>query len=381
MPDAALISHRAALVNVKLPGSNRVPGLQAGAEIVAAVGGVTTEQRATRQDALDRRLAEQTKTPDQRFGASVLHLLRARQVPDLSALPGVCQAPAPAGKKKARTTVQVALDTSAEQLGCGSLRALLIPDVASKIDGLLWRSDNCDLGAGMNPRAFGDIDPTTLQVSCDVMPQRALLSAGAASPSLQDIQSTIGKSKVTLARTFVELEASSKMLHILGSGHAVTASWRNFVARSNNEHRTLQLCKARTPRCQLLVQASVQHWCKLKHARFVNQQCGSCSPASAPDFESLWEKIAAGEPRESPLPSQHLAPLDVPVPSPRPGPAPRAPPGAAPAPAPPLSAAVANLNCSATKVATFKELGLMVRNVITRGVAAGHPLPKNDRGG
>jgi hypothetical protein len=53
-PDAALIRHRTTLVNSKLPGLNRVPTLQAGAEIVAALGGLVTEQRATRQDAREQ---------------------------------------------------------------------------------------------------------------------------------------------------------------------------------------------------------------------------------------------------------------------------------------------------------------------------------------
>ena len=41
---------------------------------------------------------------------------------------------------------------------------------------------------------------------------------------------------------------------------------------------------------------------------------------------------------------------------------------------------VVNLNYNATKFASFKELGLMVRDVITRAETAGHPPPKNDRG-
>jgi hypothetical protein len=64
-PDVALIRHRTALINVKLPGLNRVPTLQAGTEIVAAIGTLVTEQRATRQDVLNRRLEDQTKTPEQ----------------------------------------------------------------------------------------------------------------------------------------------------------------------------------------------------------------------------------------------------------------------------------------------------------------------------
>ena len=390
VPDAALIMHRTNLINAKLPGLNRVPTLQAGTEIVAAIGGIITEQRATRQDALDRRLEEQTKTPDQYFGASVLHLLRMCQVPDSSTLPGVYHSLALAGKKKARLTMQMALDISAEELGYGGLRILLSPDVASKIDGLLWRSNHYDLGVGINPCTFGDIDPASLQVNCDVIRQYDLLNAGAASPSLQDIQSIIGKSKVTLARTFVELEASCKMFHIflhtfLGAGHAVTLSWRNFVSRSNNEYRTLQFYEARTPRHQLLVPALVQNWCKLKFAYYVNQQWNSYAAVSAPDFESLWEKIATGEPWESPLPPQYLAPLpELPSPSqsaPRPGPAPRTPAAPGNSPPPPVSAAVANLNYNSAKFTSFKDLGLMVRDVITRAAAAGHPLPKNDRGG
>ena len=314
VPDVALITHRTTLINVKLPGLNRVPTLQAGTEIVAALGGIINEQRATRQDALDRRLEEQTKTPDQYYGPSIVHVLRMCQVPDSASLPDVYHALAQGGRKKARLTMQLALDTAAEGLGYGSLRILLTLDVASKIDNLLWRNHLADLTVGINPFTFGDIDPDSIQASCDVIRQYDLLNAGAASPSLQDIQSIIGgKSKVSLARTFVELEASFKMFHIYlytfyGPTHAVTENWRTFVARSNNEYRTLQFYQARTTRHQLLVPAMVQHWCKLKYAYYLDSQWISNSAVLPPDFGALWEKIATGEQWESALPAQYLTP-------------------------------------------------------------------------
>jgi hypothetical protein len=221
VPDVALIRHRTTLINSKLPGLNRAPALQAGAEIVAALGGLVTEQRATRQDAVNRRVKEQTKTPDSYYGPSVLHLLRTCQAPDSVSLPPVCQAIAQGGRKKARLTMQMTLDEASEDLGCGNLKILLSPDVASKIDGLLLKSSHSDLGVGVNPCTFGDTNPESLQVNnCDV-------NTGSAAPSLSDLQSIIGKSKVTLARTFVELEASLKMLNIYlhafyGAGHPIT---------------------------------------------------------------------------------------------------------------------------------------------------------------
>jgi hypothetical protein len=227
VPDAALIRHRTTLINSKLPGLNRAPTLQAGTEIVAALGGLVTKQRATRQDAVNRRVEEQTKTPDSHYGPSVSHLLRMCQAPDSVSLPPVHQAIAQGGRKKARLTMQMALDEASEDLGCGNLKILLSPDVASKIDGLLWKSSHSDLGVGVNPCTFGDADPESLQVNCDVMRQYDLLNTGSAAPSLSDLQSIIGKSKATLARTFVGLEASLKMLNIYlhtfyGAGHPIT---------------------------------------------------------------------------------------------------------------------------------------------------------------
>jgi len=397
VPDASLIMHRNALISIKLPGLNRTPTLQAGTEVVAAIGGLITEQRATRQDALDRRTEDQNKTPDQYFGASVIHVLRMCRATSSESLPPVYLGLAQGGRKKARLTMQLHLDISAEELGYGSLRILLSPDIASKIDGLLWRNSPSDLGVGLNPCTFGDCDPASLQGNCDVIRQYDLLNAGAASPSLQDIQAIIGKSKANLARTLVELEAASKMFHIFlhtfyGPLHAVTASWRNFVTRSSNEYRSLQYYEAKTPRHQLLVPALVQHWCKLKFAYYVDQQWITDSTVSPPDFEALWEKIATGEPWESPLPAQYLAPLPVPTPArpggpnPSPSPAPVRPlparptPGTPSTPAGPTSAVVTNGNYNATKFSSYKDLGLMVREVIARAEASGNPLPKNDRG-
>jgi hypothetical protein len=390
VPDVALITHRTALINAKLPGLNRTPTLQASTEVVAAIGGLVTEQRATRQDALDRRLEEQTKTPDQYFGPSVQILHKLCRVPDSASLPQVYHDLAQNGKKKARLTMQLALDESAQHLAYGTLRIVLTPDVASKIDGLMWRSSHTDLGVGINPCTFGDSDPESSQVNSDVIRQYDLLNDGGASPSLQDIQSLIGKSKATLARTFVELEASTKMFHIYlhtfyGPDHPVTASWRTFVARSNNEYRSLQYYIARTPRHQFLVPALVQHWCKLKFAYYVEQQWNSYNAITVPDFEALWEKIATGEQWESPLPTQYLAPLPAQHPVPGgPSPPPQQPGPNRPSPGPTApgggSTSVANLNYNSTKFASFKDLGLMVRDVILRAAASGHPLPKNDRG-
>jgi hypothetical protein len=123
--------------------------------------------------------------------------------------------------------MQMALDEASEDLGHGNLKILLSPDVASKIDGLLWKSSHSDLGVGINPFTFGDTDPESLQVNCDVIRQYDLLDTGSAAPSLSDLQSIIGKSKATLARTFVGLEASLKMLNIYlhtfyGAGHPIT---------------------------------------------------------------------------------------------------------------------------------------------------------------
>jgi hypothetical protein len=394
VPDAALITHRTNIINLKLPGLNRVPTLQAGTEIVAALGGLVEEQRATRQEALQRRLTDSVKTVDDYYGASVIHLLRMCQVPDSGSLPDVYQALAQAGKKKARLTMQLALDESAELLGYGSLRVLLTPDVCSKIDQLLWRSHHSDLSVGVNPCTFGDIDPDSVQASSDLIRQYDLLNSGVASPSLQDLQSLIGKSKVALARNFVDLEAALKMFHIYlhtfyGPAHVITENWREFVSRSSNEYRTLQYYQAKTPRHHLLVPAMVQHWCKMKYAYFVDIQWSSNAPVAVPDFGALWEKIQTGEQWEIPLPAHYLQPLpllDLPPSVPNgpylsPGTAGRRPPtGGLPTPATTTAASVVNLNYNGRKFQVFKDLGLMVKEVMARAVAAGHAIPKNDRG-
>jgi hypothetical protein len=301
------------------------------------------------------------------------------------------------GKKKARLSMQLALDEASEELGYGNLRILLSPDTASKIDGLLWKSSRTDLGVGINPCTFNDGDPDSVQLSTDIIRQYDMLNAGAAAPSLSDLQSIIGKSKVTLARSFVELDASLKMFHIYlhtfyGPVHQVTTSWRDFVARAINEYRTLEHYQALTAGHRLLVPALVQHWCKLKFGYFVDQQWNSATAVTAPDFEALWMKIATGEQWESPLPALHLSPspqvgaptpggLGAPLVPGAPGNIPVNVPGNVPGNADtPASSAVINLQYNATKFAGFKALGLMIRDVISRAAAAGKPLPKNDRG-
>jgi hypothetical protein len=91
LADAVLVQHRTELIAHKLPGLNRTPVLAAGQQAAQSLGELVAEQRAARQDQLDRHTNSTLKTIEEYFGASTHTLLRICQVTNSAALPPVYQ--------------------------------------------------------------------------------------------------------------------------------------------------------------------------------------------------------------------------------------------------------------------------------------------------
>jgi hypothetical protein len=88
LADTVLVQHCTELIAHKLPGLNRTPVLAAGQQAAQSLGElVVAEQRAARQDQLDRHLNSTLKTIEEYFGASTHTLLRICQVANSTALP------------------------------------------------------------------------------------------------------------------------------------------------------------------------------------------------------------------------------------------------------------------------------------------------------
>jgi hypothetical protein len=199
MADASLIQHRTDLIQVKLPGLNMMPELRGAQNIASGLGELVQEQHIARNEAAQRAIDAQVKTPDDYFGPSVLNLIRICQVATTVQLPLVYHALAQGGRKKARLIMQLALDETAEQLGYGNLRITLTPDVSAKIDQLQWRNHPRDLSIGLNPFSFGDTNPDVIKSKQDLIRQYDLMAHGTAAPSLEDIQTITATNKVSLA--------------------------------------------------------------------------------------------------------------------------------------------------------------------------------------
>jgi hypothetical protein len=392
--DAPLIRHRTELIQAKLPGLNMTPEIQGAMNIASGLGELVQEQRVARNEAAQRSLDAQVKTPEDYFGPSVLNLIRVCQVATAAQLPPVYQAIAQGGRKKARLTMQLALDETAEQLGYGNLRITLTPDVSSKIDQLQWRNHPRDLSIGLNPFSFGDTNPDIIESKQDLIRQYDLMAQGNAAPSLEDIRTITATNKVSMAHNWTELEASRKMFHtwlhtFLGAEHVVTEEWHRALKKGSNHYATLAYYQPKTARHELLTPAMMQHWDKMQWAYFLDQQWTNNNPEPTPPFCELYKLISTGAPWESPLPEQYLSPAPTftspreraPSSTPSAGtPAPAAI-GGGPAPrAPPVNSTVLNPDYKASLFETYKNRGLVVREVIQRAVEAGRPIPKNDRG-
>jgi hypothetical protein len=117
--DAVLVQHRTELIAHKLPGLNRTPVLAAGQQVAQSLGELVAEQRAARQDQLERHMNSTLMTIEEYFGVSTHTLLRICQVINSTALPPVYQTMADYGKKKERITMQRAIDDMMNQMGLG----------------------------------------------------------------------------------------------------------------------------------------------------------------------------------------------------------------------------------------------------------------------
>jgi hypothetical protein len=391
MADASLIRHRTDLIQAKLPGLNMTPELHGAQNIASGLGELVQEQRIARNEATQRALDAQVKTPEDYFGPSVLNLVRICQVATSTQLPPVYHALALGGRKKARLTMQLALDETAEQLGYGNLRITLTPDVSAKIDQLQWRNHPRDLSIGVNPFSFGDTNPDVIESKQDLIRQYDLMAQGTAAPSLEDIRTITATNKVSLAHNWTELDASRKMFHtwlhcFLGAEHAVTEEWSRALRKGSNHYATLAFYRPKTARHELLTPAMMQQWDKLQWAYFLDQQWTNNNPEPAPPFCDLYRLISTGAPWESPLPEQYLSSGPT-FTSPREGRAPpSSTPSGAPAPegagprAPPVNSTVINPDYKANLFEIYKNRGLIIRDVIQRAVTAGNPIPKNDQG-
>jgi hypothetical protein len=130
---------------------NRTPVLAAGQQVAKSLGELVAEQRAARQDQLDRHINSTLKTIKEYFGASTHTLLRICQVIDSTASPTVYQTVANYGKKKERITMQRAIDDMMNQMGLGQLHFIVTADLATKLSSLMWKAHPEDLSLGIHP--------------------------------------------------------------------------------------------------------------------------------------------------------------------------------------------------------------------------------------
>jgi hypothetical protein len=113
--------------------------------VAKSLGELVAEQRAARQDVLDRHNNSTLKTIEEYFGASTHTLLRVCQVQNSATLPPVYQTMADYGKKKERITMQRAIDGMMNQMELAQLHFVVTTDMATKLSTLMWKAHPEDL--------------------------------------------------------------------------------------------------------------------------------------------------------------------------------------------------------------------------------------------
>jgi hypothetical protein len=411
LSDTSLIQHRTELIAHKLPGLNSTPTLAAGQQVAQSLGLLVAEQRAARQDLVDRHAASAIKTIEEYFGASTHTLLCVCQVANSSLLPPVYQTMADYGKKKERITMQRAVDDMMSQMGLSQLHFVVTADLANKLSSLMWKSHPEDLSQGIHPFCVGETSPDAIAALQELARKYDLISSDGAAPSLLDARELVGGGKASIPRNLISLDAQNQLFLVLlrvflGTTHLVTQAWEGHTVATQQQLLNLQFYTPRTPRHQLLLPALIQRWCQLRFSYWLERQWNSMNDIAPPDWSELWMHITLKTDWESPLPERHLAPLASTL---------RNPPGSvgsgtstqmsaltgtttsstASAAASPADAAAAPATPTASNFdsgviaknvpylevyAPFRATGKRIRPVIKAAIEAGNHLPKNARG-
>jgi hypothetical protein len=318
LADALLVQHRTELIAHKLPGLNRTPVLAAGQQVAQSLGELVAEQRAARQDVLDRHNNSTLKTIEEYFGASTHTLLRVCQVPSSAALPPVYQTMADYGKKKERITMQRAIDDMMNQMGLAQLHFVVTADLATKLSTLMWKAHPEDLSLGIHPFCVGETSPDAIAQLQELARKYDLISSDGASPSLTDAQELVGIGKASIPSNLIALDAQNQLFLVLlrvflGTEHAITVAWEVHTTTTQQRLLHLQFYSPRTARHQLLLPGLIQRWCQLRFSYWIERQWGSMNDIAAPGWDELWMHITLKTDWESPLPERYLSPLNAQV--------------------------------------------------------------------
>jgi hypothetical protein len=286
--------------------------------VAKSLGELVAEQRAARQDVLDRHNNSTLKTIEEYFGASTHTLLRVCQVQNSATLPPVYQTMADYGKKKERITMQRAIDDMMNQMGLAQLHFVVTADLATKPSTLMWKAHSEDLSLGIHPFCVGETSPDAIAQLQELARKYDLISSDGASPSLTDAQELVGIGKASIPSNLIALDAQNQLFLVLlrvflGTEHTITVAWEAHTTTTQQRLLHLQFYSPRTARHQLLLPGLIQRWCQLPFSYWIERQWGSMNDIAAPAWDELWMHITLKTDWESPLPERYLAPLNAQV--------------------------------------------------------------------
>ena len=363
------------------------------------MGELVSKQREARQEATTRRIEDKNKTVDQYFAQNTTILMRLCQVDSSTDLPQVYQDIAKGGKRQERTLLQRAFDQTALDMGYTSMVFPVPPELATKIVSLAWRGDNDDLSVGLNPFTCAYRPNAEVQALERLISLYELVNTSGAAPSLADARAlNTTDQKIALPATWMQLGTSLKLFHVLTmvlftGEHDAVLRFGAFMQEYRAQEHVLESLRPSRTGYQLLGPALLLRWVQLRWTCWLDEQWNTSAKVPFPDLGEVFRRIKVQEEWEPRLPAKHL--MDIPPalqgtpPPPVPPyapPAPGVPPARPPAqprpagragalPAEPYSGVSVSNPVFESAFAPYRAMGLKVKAVIDRAVAAGVPAP------
>ena len=291
------------------------PGHQHQSAVLIAQGisALTTEQRLSRTEALQRQAdSAAPKTPSDLFSVQLERLMRWCQASAEMDLPPIYATLANTKKGRTRVVLQTAIEES-----LGNLQYVedfpLSTTLATKIQDLKWHSPMSEnFALGLHLFSLGSLEEETMEQQRQINRHADALYGGEAAPSLLDIMTVQDtKQDVSLPRTFAQLRYLIERSHalwltLLGNHHPVTRAHQDYRSALVMHEKRLERITTRDTSMRFLVPALLGRRVQLSVNNWLSNQARSPNPVTFRSLVDVFDDIELGLPWEPVFPAGYL---------------------------------------------------------------------------
>lgn len=309
----AFAAYRLDIMHRDLPSTQPGVHTNSAALIAQGITALTNEQRQTRQEAEQQRLARDApKTAADYFGVLLERVMRWCQVASERDLPPIYDVLANTKKGKVRIVLQTAVEDALT-----NLRYLedfpLSPPLATKIVELKWHSPlKDDFTVGLNIFCLGSLEDEVMEDQRRINHHADTIASGDAAPALMDV-ATIhdGKHDVCIPRTFAQLrycvERSQALWHVLlGPQHPVTHQHQLYRNLLIGHEKRLERTTTRDPSHRFLVPALLARVIQLEVNHWLDTQLRTAAPVHFHQLTEVFADIERERNWEPSFPSRYI---------------------------------------------------------------------------